>query len=244
MKLQSPLAAGIWFTAAMTILGIGYAMLQPRPSQSLNTMEVSPVQLARFDYCQTIATDPNPPLNVRSSPVVASDNVVGRLANGTHLTVVDEQRGWLRVSAPVAGWVAQGLTVTSCDPSAQGQPQGQAIADRDETAHLSGAQLLAEAKEKFNDGNLAGALARLHQVPPQAAEYAEAQLLLKRLPLEWKQASDLYQQSEQALSMGQPQVVLSQMDQLPPIRYWRSQMAPLVKQAIEDSQTNKSQPAT
>ena len=236
MKLQSPLAAGIWFTAAMTILGIGYAMLQPRPSQSLNTMEVSPVQLARFDYCQTIATDPNPPLNVRSSPVVASDNVVGRLANGSHLTVVDEQRGWLRVSAPISGWVARGLTVTSCDPSGKGQT---VASDREGTTNLSGAQLIAEAKEKFNDGNLAGALAKLQQVPTQAAEHAEATMLLRTLPLEWKKASDLYQKSEQALSMGQPQVVLSQMDQLPQIRYWRSQMAPLVKQAIEQSQANQ-----
>ncbi len=41
-----------------------------------------------------IIADPNPPLNVRSSPRVASNNIVGQLQNGTRVSVVGEQNGW------------------------------------------------------------------------------------------------------------------------------------------------------
>jgi hypothetical protein len=64
--------------------------------------------------CTTFVTDPKPPLNIRSSPVVAKDNVIHRLANGSRVTVIDDQLGWLRIAAPVNGWVAKSLTVTSC----------------------------------------------------------------------------------------------------------------------------------
>lgn len=66
---------------------------------------------APLEDCQTIIADPNPPMNVRSSPVVAADNVVGRLPNGVLLSVTDENQGWLKIRSPLQGWVYQELTV-------------------------------------------------------------------------------------------------------------------------------------
>ena len=121
--LKSPIVFGAWLTTTITVLGVGYAVLAPKPSQSqgpnaqgLNGRR-SIVALAKLGYCHTIATDPNPPLNVRSSPVVAPDNIVGNLKNGSRLIVINETQGWLQVSAPIQGWIYEPLTVTTCNPN-------------------------------------------------------------------------------------------------------------------------------
>jgi hypothetical protein len=70
--------------------------------------------------CPIVASDPTPPLNVRATPKVTSDNqnVVGTIENGTPLTIVTEQNGWLQISSPVQGWVSKQRTKTVCPKSA------------------------------------------------------------------------------------------------------------------------------
>ena len=117
-RLQSPVVFGAWLTTAITVLGIGYVVLAPKPSRSQGMNEPrSIVALAKLGYCPTIVTDPNPPLNVRSSPVVAPGNIVGSLKNGVELTVINESQSWLQVSAPIRGWIYEPLTVTVCNPN-------------------------------------------------------------------------------------------------------------------------------
>ena len=57
-------------------------------------------------------SDPNPPLNVRSGPG-ASYDIVGRLDNGTALTVIGDEGNWLKISKPVQGYVHKDLTKSS-----------------------------------------------------------------------------------------------------------------------------------
>jgi eukaryotic-like serine/threonine-protein kinase len=64
--------------------------------------------------CFTLVSDPESPLNVRSTPDETLDNVVSRLENETPLTVVTEQNGWLQISSPVAGWVSKKRTKNVC----------------------------------------------------------------------------------------------------------------------------------
>ncbi|MGB3513770.1 MAG: SH3 domain-containing protein [Microcoleaceae cyanobacterium] len=61
-----------------------------------------------------IVDDPEPPLNIRSSPKVTEGNIIGQLNNNTFVSVVDEQSGWLRITEPVTGWVAKNRTRSSC----------------------------------------------------------------------------------------------------------------------------------
>ena len=116
--LRSPVVFGAWLTTTITVLGVGYAVLAPKPSQSHGMDgQRSIVALAKLGYCHTIVTDPNPPLNVRSSPVVAPDNIIGTLKNGVEVTVINENQGWLQVSVPIRGWIYESLTVTACNPN-------------------------------------------------------------------------------------------------------------------------------
>jgi hypothetical protein len=61
-----------------------------------------------------VVDDPAPPLNVRSTPEVLPNNVVGQLNNDTFLLVSEQQNGWLKIRNPIPGWVAQNRTRNSC----------------------------------------------------------------------------------------------------------------------------------
>ncbi|MGI0490647.1 SH3 domain-containing protein [Alkalinema pantanalense CENA528] len=231
MKLQLPLIVGMWFTAGVTMLGVGYATLRPKPSQSFDPRNASPVQLGKLSDCQTLAADPQPLLNVRSTPAVGPSNIVGTVKNGVNLVVVDERDGWLKINSPMPGWVYRNLTVTTCDTSSKRSELSSSSSSR---------QLIVEAQEQWHAGNLAGAVNRLRQVPVEDPAYTQAENLMGSMTVKWKQAEDAYSKAEVAIAKRRPQMVLSMMNDLPDIRYWRSKMAPLVKQAIEQQPITRS----
>ena len=83
------------------------------PSPETNPVVIRPPA----DNCRismAVVDDPEPPLNVRSSPQVQDGNIVGQLDNNTFISVVNEDRGWLQISSPVEGWVAKNRTDSSC----------------------------------------------------------------------------------------------------------------------------------
>ena len=59
--------------------------------------------------------DANPPLNVRSNPTIAPDNIVGTIKNGTFVTVTKELDGWFAIATPIKGWIAQSQTDSGCN---------------------------------------------------------------------------------------------------------------------------------
>jgi serine/threonine protein kinase len=68
---------------------------------------------SRCDYTKRLISDPNPPINVRLE--AGQDYViVGTLENGTQIKVEGEKYGWLKISAPIAGWVAASRTKPIC----------------------------------------------------------------------------------------------------------------------------------
>jgi Bacterial SH3 domain len=210
-------------TAVITVAGIGYATLRPKANAMPNA-NLSPYQLAQLAACQTIATDPQPPLNIRSSPVVAHNNVITRVENGTVLAVVAEQPGWLRIATPVSGWVSQDLTATTCNGASQ-----PVASLRSPSVSL---QTLTKAQERFHAGNLHAALELLQTVPAGDAQYAEAQSALQTMPVQWQQAESTFHKAESALQESRWHDVLASVNQVPDIRFWREKMAPMVKQAI------------
>jgi predicted secreted protein len=112
-----------------TAVGVASATIQSKPSvaDTGSTTPAKPlVQIAKSDpivitpptegckITQARVADPNPPLNVRSSPQVANGNIVGKLNNGTFVSVAQEKNGWLQITDPVRGWVAKNRTESSC----------------------------------------------------------------------------------------------------------------------------------
>ena len=70
-------------------------------------------QKPNCDYTKRLISDPNPPINVRQGSGV-DFAIVGKLDNGTQITVQSEKQGWLQISAPIAGWVAANRTKPIC----------------------------------------------------------------------------------------------------------------------------------
>jgi uncharacterized protein YgiM (DUF1202 family) len=237
--LQSPLIVGTWLTIAITVFGVGYAAVTPKPSQSSplrsGQTKVSALELAKLPNCQTLVTDPNPPLNVRSSPVTAKDNVVASLKNGTIVTVINENAGWFQISQPTRGWIYQNLTVTTCNSDRNKtsfKPESSEMEDSPKPVLLTGNALVIDAQNKFHGGDLQGAIDQLRQVRHEDTSHTEAISLLKTMPEQWQSAVKTYHKAETAIQGHHPQVVLALVAEMPDIRHWRSKMTPLVKQAI------------
>ncbi len=78
------------------------------PEAASRKVEICKVTMAKV-------ADANPPLNVRSNPTIAPNNIVGTLKNGTFVTVTKELDGWFRIATPVKGWIAKNQTDSDCN---------------------------------------------------------------------------------------------------------------------------------
>lgn len=260
LAFQSPLMVGTWLTIVVTVLGVGYAALTPKPSQSSDLKpgpaKVSILELTKSGNCQTLVTDPNPPLNIRSSPVSAKDNVVGNLKNGTLVTVINENQGWVQISQPLRGWIYENLTVTTCTSGpnkTSANPDAEPVAgpvatlnvpnnaievsalnpeDSSKSVLMSGDALVTAAQQRFHGGDLQGAIEKLRQVSAEDSSHTEASSLLKTMPEQWQSATKTYHKAEVAIQRHQFQTVLALVSEMPDIRHWRAKMTPLVKFAI------------
>jgi hypothetical protein len=202
-------------------------VLRLRSPQTL-LKQTDPAEVVQLqETCTTIATDPNPPLNVRSSPVVAPDNLVGTVNNGTRLTVIDENQGWLRISSPVAGWVYADRTVTSCVPTTASTPTPNVLAVDE------GRKILTEATEYYHAGNLNAAVALARTIPTDSPAHASTTATIARWQQDWQRAESAYYSSQRAAREGRWQDVLSAVQDFPDNRYWRERLTPIVRQAAE-----------
>jgi len=187
--------------------------------------------------CRTIATDPKPPLFVRSSPVQSADNIVGQLPNGTILTIVDQNSHWVRIGAPVDGWVHKSLTVTSCMTPAMLPSLPAEVAASLTASHASAAgnqvNLLAEATEQYHAGQLNTAIALAKAVPPSSSAYPLATTTTLRWQRDWQVAETEFGSAQTALRHGRWQDVLNKVAHFPANRYWRARLTPLVKEAMK-----------
>lgn len=78
------------------------------PGEPSRDVQKCTIQMARVNDADSV-------LNVRSSPTTSTqDNIVGKLKNGTFVTVTKEQDGWFLISTPVKGWVAQSRMDFTC----------------------------------------------------------------------------------------------------------------------------------
>jgi hypothetical protein len=224
MSARLPLLVGACFTATVTVLGLGYAVVRPRPevakSAAIMTEQMSP------SNCQTVVTDPKPPLNVRSAPAVSQRNVIGQVENGTVLSVTGADAGWLRIQSPQKGWVHGDLTATVCG----GSPVN--VAKRSATV-----QVLEKAQSRFHDGDLTAALALAGTVTSDDPLYPQAQLALREMPKSWKRAEGIYKTAQQSAQKHQWGQVVDAVAAMPDIRYWRQQLTPIVRDAIAQQST-------
>ena len=109
----SMIVLGIFLLSFSNPVAIAAPKFGPTPK---NEKEFPPRKDCRVVLVQV--KDPDPPLNLRSSPEVSPENVIRQLNNGTALHVVSEKDGWLQVkdfgTPQREGWVALNRTEYTC----------------------------------------------------------------------------------------------------------------------------------
>jgi hypothetical protein len=243
--LKSPLAIGTCITIIVTAAGTAYALLYSQQGAAASKYLLFNTGLqGKGRVCKTIVSDPQPPLNVRSTPIVQQDNRVGVIENGVEVTIVAEQDGWFQLSQPVPGWISKKLTQTDCGDSNQAASAASASVVKDpppsspDRSTDRGNQLLEQARTHYQAGNLKGAIALAQEVPIESAAYDKAQDALRIMPQLWDQAKAKYVTAEKARNDKRWNDVLKIATEYPDIRYWRQRLAPIVKAATLKQQNS------
>ncbi len=230
--LRSPLAVGACITAVVTFTGTAYALINPRPGSAATS---SWLPFAKQASCKTVVFDPQPPLNVRSTPIEQANNIINSLANGQEVSIISEKDGWVQISTPVRGWIYQNLTKTQCgnSNSIASTPN---VVSRTTSALAKtekGSRILESASAHFQAGNLKGAIEIAKTVPAESPAYHQAQAAIEAMPKTWNQAETQFNNAKVALDDHRLHDVLKIATEFPDIRYWREKLAPVVKKAIK-----------
>jgi hypothetical protein len=90
---------------------------QPPSTQPLNAPKAEMVRnVEKCTISMAKVKDPNPPLNVRSTPNTDSEaNIIGKLQNGEFVFVEEQKDDWFRIKDPLKGWVAKSRTDNTCN---------------------------------------------------------------------------------------------------------------------------------
>jgi serine/threonine protein kinase, bacterial len=95
-------------------------------------------------------------------------------------------------------------------------------------------EVVQEAREKFDSGDLQGAIALLKSVP---AGIEETSKMVSQWQEDWSKAEALFKDIDAAVASGNWEQVNSYKDhpeKLPNIQYWRDKIDPLVQQAADN----------
>ncbi|MBE9114441.1 serine/threonine protein kinase [Lusitaniella coriacea LEGE 07157] len=90
---------------------------------------------------------------------------------------------------------------------------------------------LAQAKGKYQDGELEAAIALARSIAPESPVYSDAQSAIAQWQKDWKNAQTTVEAATQAFQKGQWQTVLQKAEQIPDIKYWQEKVATLVERA-------------
>jgi serine/threonine protein kinase, bacterial len=111
-------------------------------------------------------------------------------------------------------------------------------ADDKSTVKEKGSQVAEQAREKYDNGDLAGAIALLKSLPANASSsWNETAGTVTQWQQDWAKAEALSNEINKALDNGQWDKVLAYKEhpeKLPNIQYWRNKIDPLFKQASEN----------
>ncbi|MGI2903808.1 protein kinase domain-containing protein [Tolypothrix sp. VBCCA 56010] len=106
------------------------------------------------------------------------------------------------------------------------------------TSSENNSQVVEQAREKYDNGDLAGAIALLKSLPASASStWKDTAGTVSQWQQDWAKAEALSNEINKALDNGQWDKVLAYKDhpeKLPNIQYWRDKMEPLFKQAAEN----------
>lgn len=101
----------------------------------------------------------------------------------------------------------------------------------------NGSQVVEKAKNKYESGDLQGAIALLRTITSNSTAVKETTEMISHWQQDWTKAEALFKDLDTALADGQWDKVLAYKDhpeKLPNIQYWRNKVEPLFQQAADN----------
>ncbi|MBD2431104.1 MULTISPECIES: serine/threonine protein kinase [Fischerella] len=114
---------------------------------------------------------------------------------------------------------------------------------QNKTSSKSATELLEEAKQEYETGDLDRAIELLKSIPLNASDFKETTEMITQWQQDWTKSEALFNEINKALDNGQWDKVLAYKDQpekLPNIEYWRNKIEPLFKQAADNRAKEKT----
>lgn len=105
------------------------------------------------------------------------------------------------------------------------------------TLDKGGSKVVEQAKQKYESGDLQGAIALLKTINPNPKAVKETTEMISQWQQDWSKAEALFKDVDTALGDGQWDKVLAYKDhpeKLPNIQYWRNKVEPLFQQAADN----------
>lgn len=188
-----------------------------------------------------------PALNVRANP---NGEVTGRVSNGTQVSLSGKEDGvWVEISKPSKGWVSSnylncGVAVEpattptptptpKASPSPSPSPSPKPTPKPTPKPVDKGDSILAAAKEKYQEGDLPGAIKELSSIPINSSTYREAQRTIETWRKEWSDAESQFKKAEAAFDQGNWDEAIALTSNTPDNLYWRRKFESLSNKASD-----------
>jgi serine/threonine-protein kinase len=199
--------------------------------------------------------------NVRSEPnPINSDNIVQTVGDETKLPVTGKQTkgGWMEVklNSGRLAWVHSQVVTNHEQLISCLRDQGIAIQTVDDGSLIttrtlpqlqskpSADKILAQAKLKYESGDLPGAIAIVKSIPANAASgIKDTREIIHEWQRDWAKAEAFSHEINTAINQGKWDKVLSYRnhpEKLPNIKYWRDKLSPLFQEANNTNSQSKN----
>jgi serine/threonine-protein kinase len=179
-----------------------------------------------------------------------------------------QQKGWVEISSPVKGWVFKQSGLITCTlpnqapvETAKANPKPVEAQDTPKPIETTasqkpveppkpkpstpspkpvdnGSDKLATAADKYDKGDLNGAIADARSVLPGSAAYDEAQTKIKKWQQDWSEATAKYDRLQKALDEGRwDEVIKETVDpKFLQQSYWRDKLKQLAEEAKKQAE--------
>lgn len=257
------------FLQILILLGLagGAAFATPTIVQNVNNFANTFTGTRASANCSAIVAANS---NIRSEPSINTRNIIRKVPKDTGFPVTGKRtkQGWveLKFNSDDSAWAHsdvikngeqwitclrdKSIAVKTVDGNgliATPQPKP-VIKNEGKIKPTDNAQgddkAVEKARDKYESGDLDGAIAILESLAPNQQGVKEAREMINQWQKDWAKAEDFFNDVNTAISQGKwdkVQEYQKNPDKLPDTDYWRQKVAPLFQQAAENTQKSFSQ---
>jgi serine/threonine-protein kinase len=226
------------------VFGISLALKQIPNAIGNSNPRTPPIARTDLKSCKVVLSGI---LNVRSGPGTERE-VVDGVQTGEILKLTgQEQNGWLEINSPAKGWVYNGAQYIQCSendqPVVTTPPPQPSPSPRPRPESDKGPDLLTQARELYERGDIDGAIERLRSIPQVSKTYGDAQSNIEDWRKMWSETQQRYNQAQRAFEQGNwDDVIAYGNSKIPDNRYWRKKFEDLSNQARQRKAQENAQP--